>query len=123
MNTGKWLLAGLLVLAALPGCSSDDSGNAPEKCDDFLTLFCSSTTSCEVSGGLVDASDEASENTSCKADVSKQVQCSKARRVSSRYNDCMNTLANPPCDDINQAITQGQSIGLPAVCEGVVIVN
>jgi len=123
MNTGKWILTGLLLVATLPGCSSDDAGNAPQKCDDFLTLFCSSTTSCQVSGALLEASDEAAENASCKADVSAQVKCSKARRVSSQYNDCMKTLADPPCDDINQAIVEGQSIGLPPVCEGVILVD
>jgi hypothetical protein len=123
MNTAKSILAGLLVLAALPGCSSSDAGDAPQKCDEMLTLFCSSVTSCEISGGLREASTEASANAGCTEDLAKKVNCSRVRRVSAQYDDCMNTLADPPCEAINQAITAGESIGLPQECDGVLLLN
>jgi hypothetical protein len=115
------MLAGLAVLIA-PGCSSsDDSDAAKQKCEDLVTQFCKSAIGCQVSGGVIDSSDEASEIASCKADASNQVECSKAQSVSSNYDACMKKLANPPCDDVNQAIKDG-SLGLPSECDGVILV-
>jgi len=123
MNTGKILLAGLLALATLTGCgSSDDEKTPTQKCEDLTARFCSSAIGCQVSGGYIEASDEASETASCKTQTSNAAQCSKAQSVTSSYDACMNKLANPPCDDVNQAILD-DSLGLPSECEGVILVN
>ena len=121
MTTGKWLLAGSLVLALLPGCGSSDAGDAPQKCENMLTLFCSGTIACEVSGGFIDPSEAAARIDSCNADLSKQAQCSNAKRVSSQYDDCISALANPSCAEINQTVREGMQVDLPAEC--VIITN
>ncbi|HYQ45485.1 MAG TPA: hypothetical protein VER11_26040 [Polyangiaceae bacterium] len=120
MKMWKPMLAALLLVAA-PGCSSDDGNTATQKCEDLVNQFCKSAIGCEVSGGLIEASDEASETASCKADASKQVECSKAQSVTSSYEACMTKLKNPPCDDVNQAIMDG-TLGLPDECNGVILV-
>lgn len=120
MKTWKlMMLFGLLVVA--PGCSSDDSNDAPKKCDDLASQFCKSAIGCQVMGGLLDASEEASENASCKADVAKEIECTKAQSVTSSYDACMAKLRNPPCDEVNQAIMDG-TLGLPTECNGVILV-
>jgi hypothetical protein len=122
MKIWKLILAAIPVVAA-PGCSSDDSGSsAKQKCDDFVHQFCKSAVGCEVSGGLIEASEEASEMASCKADATADVDCSKAKGVSSSYDACMAKLKNPPCDDVNQAIMEG-TLGLPSECEAVILVE
>jgi len=120
MTTWKLILTGLLMVTA-PGCSSDDSNAAPQKCEALATQFCKSAIGCQVSGGLVDAADEASENASCKADVNNEIECSKAQSVTSSYDACMAKLKNPPCDDVNKAIMEG-TLGLPEECNGVILV-
>jgi hypothetical protein len=120
MKMWKLILAGVLLVSA-PGCSSDDSNDAPQKCDALATQFCKSAIGCEVSGGLVDAADEASENASCKADVSQEIECSKAVSVTSSYDACMAKLKNPPCDEVNEAIKNG-TLGLPTECNGVILI-
>ncbi|HET7545704.1 MAG TPA: hypothetical protein VFK05_37810 [Polyangiaceae bacterium] len=121
MKIWKPSVFGLLVLAAF-GCSSaDDSDAAKQKCEDLATQFCKSAIACEVSGGLLDESEEASENATCKSKVSQDAECSKAHSVTSSYDACMAKLKNPPCDDVNQAIIDG-TLGLPSECEGVILV-
>jgi hypothetical protein len=120
MMTWKLMLAGLLI-ATMPGCSSDDSDAAKGKCEDLVTQFCKSAVGCEVSGGLIEASAEASETASCKADASKEIECSKAQSVTSSYDACMAKLKSPPCDGVNQAIMEG-TLGLPEECNGVILV-
>jgi len=119
----KLILAGSLLVCAASGCSSSDDGNsATQKCDDLLSQFCKSAIGCQVSGGYIEKSDEASENASCKADVSKQVDCSKAQSVTSSYDACMAKLRNPPCDEVNQAIMD-ETLGLPTECNGVILIR
>jgi hypothetical protein len=123
MKIGALLLAGLLTLVALPGCgSSDDAADPKQQCDALITRYCGSAIACEVSGGLLESSAEASENASCKSDAGKVVDCAKAQSVTSKYDACMNKLANPPCDDVNQAIMSG-TLGLPSECNGVILVS
>ncbi|HYP75052.1 MAG TPA: hypothetical protein VER12_03820 [Polyangiaceae bacterium] len=122
MTDCKMILAGLLLIAALTGCGSSDDGQATQQCEDLVTRFCSSAISCEVSGGLIESSSQASEIASCKTDANEQVHCAKAQRVTSSYDACMNKLAKPPCDDVNQAIMEG-SLGLPSECNGVILVS
>ena len=120
MTTWKLILAGLLVVVA-PACSSDDNNDAPQKCEDLAAQFCKSAIGCQVSAGLVDAADEAATNASCKADVSKDAECSKAVSVTSSYEACMAKLRNPPCDEVNEAI-QNDALELPSECNGVILV-
>jgi hypothetical protein len=124
MKLGKWMLAGTIVLMALPGCggSDDDTATPTEKCEALINRFCGSAIGCQVKGGLIEASAEASENETCRAGASQVVECSKAQSVSSNYDACMSKLANPPCDDVNQAIMDG-SLGLPTECNGVILIN
>jgi len=122
MKIWKLVVFGLLVVAA-PGCSSsDDSDAAKQKCEALVSQFCSSAIGCEISGGLLDKSSEASENATCRTNVSKEAECSKAQRVTSSYDACMAKLKNPPCDDINQAIID-DTLGLPDECNGVILVS
>ena len=121
MMTWKLILAGLLLVAA-PGCSSDDSNAAEQKCEDLATQFCKSAIGCEVSGGLIEASAEASENASCKADVIKEAECSKAQSVTSSYDACMAKLKDPPCDAVNKAIME-DALELPEECNGVILIR
>lgn len=120
MKLWKLILVGSLLVAA-PACGSDDGNSATQKCEDLVSQFCKSAIGCEVSGGLIEASEEASENASCRADASKQVECSKAQSVTSSYDACIAKLKNPPCDDVNQAIMDG-TLGLPDECNGVILV-
>jgi hypothetical protein len=123
MTMGKWILAGTLIVVALPGCgSSDDSETPAQKCEALLTRFCGSAIGCEVKGGLIESSAEASMNATCKSEVSKVVACSKAQSVTSSYDACMSKLANPPCDEVNQAIMDG-TLGLPTECNGVILIS
>lgn len=122
MMTWKLLVCGLVVVVA-PGCgSSDDNGvSAQKKCDDLVARFCESAVGCEVSGGLIEQSEQAAEVSSCKTDASMAAECSKAQSVTSKYDACMTKLSNPPCDEVNQAIMDG-TLGLPSECEGVILV-
>ncbi len=121
MTIWKLLGVGLLVLGA-NGCSSaDDSDVARQKCEDLATQFCKTAISCEISGWLLDESSEASENARCKANVSKEAECSRAERVTSSYDACMAKLKNPPCAQLNQAIID-DALGLPDECSGVILV-
>jgi hypothetical protein len=122
MKRDELMLAGLLALAALPACGSSDDATPKQKCEDLINRFCSSAISCEVKGGLLMASEEASENASCKAEATQTAECSKAQSVTSSYDACMGKLANPPCDEVNQAITDG-TLGLPSECNGVILTN
>jgi len=122
MRIWKPILAGLLALASLPSCSSSDEPTAKQKCEDLVARFCSSAIGCEVKGGLITASEEASENATCKAEASQKAECPKAVSVTSSYDACMAKFANPPCDDVNQAINDG-TLGLPSECEGVILIN
>jgi len=116
------LVVGALVLAATGcGSSDDDAASPKQKCTDLVTQFCKSAAGCEVSGGLIEASQEAAEISTCETDANKQVECSKAQSVTSSYDACMAKLKNPPCDDVNQAIMDG-TLGLPSECEGVILV-
>lgn len=121
MTMWKLIGVGLLVPWAI-GCSSaDDSDVAQQKCEDLATQFCKTTISCEVSGGLLDESSEASENARCRANVSKEAECSRAQRVTASYEACMAKLKNPPCAQLNQAIVD-DALGLPDECNGVILV-
>ncbi|MEI9937766.1 MAG: hypothetical protein WDO69_11155 [Pseudomonadota bacterium] len=123
MTIGKMIFAGLLVLGALPGCGgSDDTKTPTQQCEDLITRFCGSAIGCEVSGGLLESSEEASENASCKSDAHQAVNCAKARSVGSTYDACMTKLSNPPCDEVNQAIQSG-TLGLPSECNGVILIS
>ena len=124
MRTWKAMLAGLLVVLAVPACggSDDDTGNAQQQCDALVNRFCESAIGCEVSGGLITAAEKASALASCKTDANNAVECSKAQRVTSSYDACMSKLSNPPCDEVNQAI-KDNTLGLPSECEGVILVS
>ena len=120
MKTLNLILAGLLVVVTA-GCSSDDGNTAPQKCEDLAAQFCKSAIGCQVSGGVIDASEEASKNASCKTDVSNEAECSKAQSVTSSYDACIAKLKNPPCDEINKAIAE-DALELPDECNGVILV-
>ena len=128
MTTGKvtklatTLLAGLLVLIAVPGCGSSDDAETPkQQCEALITQLCGSAISCQVGAGLILASEEAAENADCKSAAAKSLDCSKAVGVSSRYQACMDKAKNPPCDEVNQAIASG-TLGLPSECNQVILV-
>jgi len=123
MKMWKAMLVGVLVVVALPACgSSDDDGNAKQQCDALVNRFCESAVGCEVSGGLITASEQPSELATCKKDANAAVECPKAQSVTSSYDACMSKLSNPPCDEVNRAIQSG-TLGLPSECEGVVLVS
>jgi hypothetical protein len=123
MTVGRLLFAGLLVLVALPGCSSsDEAEKAKQQCEDLVARFCNSAFGCAVSGGLIDASETDSEIKTCKSDMSESAECVKAQGVTSSYNACMSKLGDPPCDDVNQALADG-TLGLPTECNGVILVS
>ncbi|MEI9950105.1 MAG: hypothetical protein WDO74_14315 [Pseudomonadota bacterium] len=122
MKIGKLTLAGLLVLVALPGCGSDDSASPVQKCEDLITRLCESAISCQVKGGVIESSKQASANATCKSNAHNEVDCSKAKRVKSSYDACMSKVSNPPCDEVNEAIAT-DSLELPSECDGVIEVS
>jgi len=124
MKLGKLLFAGLLAVVVLPGCgSSDDEKSVPQlKCEDLLSTFCNSGVNCEVSGGLIDASEREDELSSCMTGVKEVVNCSRAQSITSNYDACMNKLRNPPCEEVNKAIQDG-TLALPTECNGVILIQ
>jgi hypothetical protein len=100
--------------------SSSTSGDARKKCNNLVQQFCDSIVGCEVEGGFVDASDQDSEIASCVSDTTESADCANAVDVTTSYDECMSMLANPPCDDINQALSDG-TLGLPDSCNGVIL--
>jgi hypothetical protein len=122
MMMGKLLFTGLLVLIAVPGCgASDEPENAKQQCEDLVARFCNSAYGCAVSGGLIEASEKESNVASCKSGTSEAAECEKAQGVTSSYDRCMTKLANPPCDQVNQMLVDGE-LELPTECEGVILV-
>ena len=121
--TGKLVVAGLLALLALPACgSSDDTEKAKQQCEDLITRFCTSVTTCQVSGGVLKSSEQAAATATCKSEFKQELDCSKAQGVGSTYDACMTKLGNPPCADVNQAIVDG-TLELPSECKQVILVS
>jgi hypothetical protein len=122
MKIANLALACGLAFLALQGCSSSDGENAKRQCDDLIARLCTSAADCEVSGGLIQASERRSEIDACSSVAHQELDCSKAQGVSSSYDACMTKLANPPCDDVNQAIIDG-TLPLPPDCEGAILIG
>jgi hypothetical protein len=123
MKIANLALACGLAFLALQGCSSSsDSENPKRQCDDLIATLCTSVADCEVSGGLIQASERPSEVDACSSAARQALDCSRAQGVSSSYDACMTKLANPPCDDVNQAIIDG-TLPLPSDCEGVILIG
>lgn len=110
-------------LAACSGGDDDDnSAVARKKCVALVQRLCASVASCEVEGGLIEASQEASEKEECVSSVTEDTGCARAVDVTDSYDECLSRLADPPCDAVNQSIAAG-SLDLPESCDDVILVK
>lgn len=117
---GRKLGSGLVLLAAVAGCSDDDPGEDPVKqCNALVDAYCSNVVDCMVEGGSVATEDRDANVDECKAEAQAAVDCAKAIGVSESYDDCITRLKHPDCDAINQSIEEG-TLELPTTCEGVI---
>ena len=89
---------GFIAVFGIAGCGDSD---APQKCDDLVSTYCSKISDCSLFTGT----DE------CVTEVKKTLNCGDAKEVGDDYDRCMNDIKSISCSG---------GADLPASCNGVI---
>lgn len=99
--TTKWLVAVLLAAAAVLAFSGCGDPDAPKKCDDLVSTYCSKISDCSLFTGTSE----------CVTEIKKQLNCGDAQDVGEDYDRCIEEIKSISCSG---------GADLPASCNGVI---
>lgn len=121
-----WMVVVLVVgVFASTGCGGDDDDLPPavEKCQTFARTWCEATVQCLVSVGRLAESQRATNLDVCIDTAIAAAQCKRAVQISGGYNQCLSDIDAMDCQRWNVPEDQLSTVGLPATCQGVVLVS
>jgi len=121
---GLVLFSGLLLAGC--GGSDDHTGSTPPaqtECQAVMNEYCSSATSCLVTGNVITEADRATTNQSCIDEGAVKLPCDHAVGVSSTYDQCLTDLKSLPCEPV-VAVAHGMMVDpLPISCNQVILIR
>lgn len=111
----------LCVLSLLLACSSEDPPNdAVADCQRLAALACARIVDCLIEAGTVAAADRSEAEDACNGEGVMLLNCDRATRRGESYDACNAEVESLDCDELDASTLDE---GLPAECEGAIIVD